>query len=334
MEARTLARIPLKDVSVDAFHEGPGPYGMSFAFDLNALIRSLRRLGLVNTPIVREGEGEGLEIVAGYRRILALKSLGMKAIPCRVLGKSSLSPLECLDLNLHDNISTRALNEVEKGMVLRRLLAAGATRKDILEGYMPLLGLPSHESTLDLYVRVERELEEEWLLLLASGRLSTPSTRRILDMGEAGRSSLHRVLSNIPLNVNQLKQFIEYIIEISEIRNVPVSQLVQEDGVRAIMFNDHLNAPQKAKALLSLSRAWRLPTLDRAEKDFRKRVSALRLPRGVRVEHPPYFESRAYRLEILFQDGEELLEKLGSLGRIKDLGSLGDPRRGRAQSHD
>ena len=58
-------------VNIKDIDDRPGPYCMSFGFDLEPLTESIRRVGLINSPLlVRNGNGE-LDIVIGYRRIRA-----------------------------------------------------------------------------------------------------------------------------------------------------------------------------------------------------------------------------------------------------------------------
>ena len=103
-------------VEVNQINENPGPYCMSFGFDLKPLIHSVETFGLINSPIVTKDREGSVEVVVGYRRILALKHLQWKQIPCRDLSHAGFSPLDLLLLNLHDNLTTRLFNAVEKGM--------------------------------------------------------------------------------------------------------------------------------------------------------------------------------------------------------------------------
>ncbi len=154
MGTQKIATANLHPVDPKKIDDSPGPFCMSFGFDLEPMIQSIRTVGLINLPlIVREGKSR-LTVIAGYRRILALKSLRWNSVQCRILGESEFSPMECLLLILFDNLVTRKLNEVEKGMVLKRL-SLYLPRTEIIKHYMPLLGLPSHEETLRLYMAVD-----------------------------------------------------------------------------------------------------------------------------------------------------------------------------------
>ncbi|MCG2777614.1 MAG: ParB/RepB/Spo0J family partition protein [Desulfobacterales bacterium] len=147
-------------VNPNKIEDFPGPYCMSFGFDIRPLVQSIDKVGLVNCPLLIENKNAELTVIIGYRRIHALKTLGWDRIPCGVLSESEVSPLECLLLNLYDNLATRKLNEVEKGMVLNRLHSQ-VQGKEILELYMPLLELPSNESALLFFIKLEQELDRE-----------------------------------------------------------------------------------------------------------------------------------------------------------------------------
>ncbi|MDP6180940.1 MAG: ParB N-terminal domain-containing protein, partial [Desulfatiglandales bacterium] len=166
---QAIGKIPvilnLKDLD-----ENPGPFCMSFGFDLRPLIRSIEKYGLINTPIVTSNSDGSPDVVAGYRRILALKALKMEKIPCRDLSNSELSPLELLLFSLYDNLATREFNEVEMGMIFNRLMPF-VSRKETREHYMPLLNLPSHDPTLDIFLKLE-ELDLSIRVSLVEKRIS------------------------------------------------------------------------------------------------------------------------------------------------------------------
>jgi ParB-like chromosome segregation protein Spo0J len=301
----------------------PGPYCMSFGFDLKALIESIKRFGLLNIPCVTKGAKGQVDIVTGYRRLLACKSLGRHHVPARDLSRAGMSALNCLLLNLSDNLTTRELNEVEKGMFLRRLSTL-AQKKEILTRYMPRLALPKNEMVLETYLRIE-ELDHEIKTSLARGELSLQTVRRLQEMDQDSQTTAFEWLSIMNLNMNQQKQFIDNTIDLANKERVSICSLLGEKDLQAIRHDKRLNLPQKAKRLLEHLRARRLPRLSQAEKGFQRTVSELRLPPGVRVFHPPYFEGSTYRLEVLFETGQMLRRKIGLLSQLEGLENIGDP---------
>jgi len=80
----------------------PGPFTMSFGFDPMPLVESIKRIGLINPPIVIKDSQKGFNVVSGYRRIKALKHLNKKKVSCIDLSDSGLPQEELFFLNLHD----------------------------------------------------------------------------------------------------------------------------------------------------------------------------------------------------------------------------------------
>jgi ParB-like chromosome segregation protein Spo0J len=311
-------RVDLKQIS-----ENPGPFCMSFGFDLKPLIRSVEKFGLINTPIVTKDKEGRVEVVAGYRRILALKHLQWEEVPCRDLSEAGLSSLQLLLFNLHDNLATRPFNEVEKGMILNRLIAH-VPKDEILRHFMPLLDLPSHEPSLEIFLRLE-ELHRSMKESLVDARISFQTAKAFVDLHAESRSALFEWIANMKLNSNQQNQFIAYATDISIREEREIAQIFQEKQILELLNNKNLNIPQKAKSLLKILKCRRFPSLTRSEEAFQKTVSRLDLPAEISVHHPPFFEGPDYRLEILFRDGEQLKKKIDALGKISGLESLGDP---------
>jgi len=323
MDIRQITREPSISLDLKHIDENLGPCAMSFGFDREPLIWSIQQCGLINPPFVTRTVDGRINIVAGYRRILALKSLGWEKVPCVDLSDSGLSALELLLFNLHDNLTTRKFNDVEAGMILRRLTPR-VSREEILDHYMPLLNLPSHASTLDFYLKLE-ELDLNCKVSIIEGTLSLKAVRLILDIDHEFHSSIYSWISNIKFNFNQQIQFIEYICDISIRENIPIPTVLSAEQLVRIADNHKMNNPQKAKLVLDLLRSRRFPSLTRAEKAFKATVSRMDLPEGVSVQPPPFFEKPYYRLDILFRDGKDLRDKINSLHRLKDLERIEDP---------
>jgi len=302
----------------------PGPYCMSFGFHVRHLIRSIKEVGLINTPLLTaDGQGNWI-VVAGYRRMQAVASLGWNRVPCRVIASAQVSPLDCLLINLHDNLATRKFNEVEKAMVLSRL-ASYLPRSEILAHYMPMLDLPSHEPTFLLFRDIEEVLDKDIKGHLALGLLSLQAAKMLLDLDDNARSSLNYLIGKLKLNVNQQKQMIDYIVDLSHNSHKSVSAFLEDHPLKSICADSRMNNPQKARAVLQLLRRERYPELISSEKAFKEKVSRLGLPTGVKITHPPFFEAADHRLEVLFKDGKELRYKLGQISGVEGIEELGDP---------
>ncbi len=315
--------VPVTAVSLSRLNPEPGPYCMSFGFDLTRMMGSIQEVGMINPPLIMTNQEGGWDVVSGYRRTMAVKALGWKELLCKDLSGSNLSPLECLKLNLHENVPTRAFNEVEKGMILKRL-SHHAPAQELLRKYMPLLGLPSHEPTLQVYLLID-DVEEPVKHSLAGGRISLQAVMLLLDMASDARLAIWRCITDLRLNSNYQRRLIEYAVDISDMEGKTAEQILAEGPVTAIFQDQKLNNPQKAKALLNHLHSRRNPRLARSERAFRQNVSRLNLPDGVRISHPPYFEDPSFTLEVSFRDGEALRQKMIQLSQMEDLENIRSP---------
>jgi ParB family transcriptional regulator, chromosome partitioning protein len=82
------------------------------AGDVRSLAESISMNGLLQPIVVRIIEGNYFEIVAGNRRFLACKHLGLRKISCHIL---DLSDKEAYELSLIENMQRRSMNPIEEG---------------------------------------------------------------------------------------------------------------------------------------------------------------------------------------------------------------------------
>jgi ParB-like chromosome segregation protein Spo0J len=101
-----MTTVPITDIKIGERHRKD-------LGDIDALAKSINEVGLLQ-PVVLTPD---LELVAGHRRIEALKRLGLAEVPARVL---ELSPVEMLQAE-HDE------NEVRKNFTPSELVAIGRT---------------------------------------------------------------------------------------------------------------------------------------------------------------------------------------------------------------
>lgn len=320
---KNLSDVPERLIALSHISEDPGPYCMSFRFDLGPLVRSIENSGLIYPVLVVEGDGGKMDVVVGFRRILALKSLKCEKAPMKDLSDVGLSPLDLLLFNLYDNLSVRSFNDVEKGMILNRL-KSHLPEKEILNRYMPLLGLPPREETRRIYEKLEA-LDPALKASRADEELSLKTIKALLETDPESRSVLFDWIKDLKFNFNQQLLLIENTRDISINENMTIPQVLREKSLTGVREDEKLNTPQKAKRVLAVLRSRRFPLLTRAEEAFEKKVSNLGLPEKVKISHPPFFENPHYRLEILFKNGGMLGETIKQLIRLTDLEGIGDP---------
>ena len=312
--------IRLKSAEID---EAPGPYAMSFGFDLHPLCESIRNIGLLNPPCIGMGEKGEIEVITGYRRLLALKKLGWPEVTCEDLSFVLPSPRERLLFAFYENLASRVFNPVEKALILRRLEPL-LDKEDILKRMMPLLSLPAHEGSFTFYAELA-EMNNAFKDAVAGGRLSLNTAKSLMDLEPESAGCAFQCMINLTLNFNQQIQFIDIMNDLSIKERQSFARILEAEPMAAILENKHLNKPQKAKKLLEELRTRRYPRWRAAGRRFQENMARLSLPEGTKIDHPAYFEAPGYRLEVQFQDGAELVEKLRRLSQMSGLGELRDP---------
>jgi ParB family chromosome partitioning protein len=302
------AAIPLRQIDIDDISSQSGPYCMSYGYDPTPLLKSMEKVGLLNPPCLVAKSAGGFEVVSGYRRIVAVRSLGWEKIFCRDLTDLKMTTLDLLLLNLYENLPTRSFNEIEKAMVLKRL-SLHVSHAGLVRDYMPLLGLSPYETVLRTYLLLE-ELEEPVRAGVAKGTISGQAAKLLLDLEAGSRLAIYECILDLKLNSNYQKQLIEYLVEISEIENTSILEILSRTPLTKILKKEPTNSPQKTKSLLGVLRTMRNPRVADAEHRFQQQLSCIHLPPGTRIIHSPFFEDPSFVLEMTFKDGRGLKEKL------------------------
>ena len=316
----TREKIALSDIDLD-----PGLFCMSFSFSLEQLKASIEQFGVLNAPYLMKDSESHYTVVAGYRRLLAARELGWLDIVCQVL-PDRFPPLEALLLNLYDNLIQRKMNEIEKGMVLQGL-ARFVEHEQIITQFMPMLDVPANRQTLRLFLGLE-ELEGPIKASIAVERLSLRVAGLMMSLGTEDRLKINELFTTLKWSFNQQWEAIQWIMEIASREGRSVEEVINDREVTEILHSNRMSNPQKLKAIVKVLKKRRFPSVMKAEDEFRKGISALPLPKGVKITPSPSFEGTNFRLEIVFSEGKELREKLEKLSRLPGLDKVTDFWRG------
>ncbi len=299
----------------------PGPFSMSFSFNLEPLKASIDKFGVLNPPYLLKNSDSTFTVVAGYRRLLAVRELGWPDILCQII-PDALPPLEAILLNLNDNLIHRQLNNIEKGMVLTSLTRF-LEEEEIIRDFMPTLGIPANTQTLALFLGLQ-ELEESIQISVAMERLSLKVAGLMLGIGKHDKLRINALFTSLRFSFNQQWKTTQWIMEIANREGRSITEVLDKGDIIGVLNNDRINNPQKVKLLVMVLRSMRFPSLLEAERLFREGLSNLRLPSGIKIIPPPFFEGIDYKLEIVFTKGEGLKKNLIELSRLSGLERVTD----------
>jgi hypothetical protein len=319
-------RVEISDIDLS-----PGPFCMSFNFDLDPLKASIKRFGILNPPYLLKNSNDSFTVVAGYRRLLALRELCRPDAVCQIV-EHDFPPFEALLLNLSDNLVHRRLNIVEKGMVLTRLTRF-LTTNEIVNSFLPMLGIPSNRQTLEQFLDLEG-FEEAIRVSLAMERLSLRVVGLMKRLGRDERLRINDLFTSLKWSFNLQWQAAIWIMEIAGREGRSVKEVIDDERIVRILENGKMNGPQKVGAVVGELRKWRFPTIMEYEKSFKTKVSDLRLPSKVRIIPPQFFEGRDYKLEIVFRGGKEISEKIERLSHTAGLEEIADFWKGKRTDND
>ncbi|MFH1286622.1 MAG: ParB/RepB/Spo0J family partition protein [Candidatus Magasanikbacteria bacterium] len=100
--------------------------------DLEDLVSSIKKHGIIQPITVTEKEDGGYELIAGERRFRAAEVAGLATVPATV---RSASRQEMLELALIENIQRQDLNPIEEGFAYKRLMDEfGLTQQEVADG--------------------------------------------------------------------------------------------------------------------------------------------------------------------------------------------------------
>jgi ParB/Sulfiredoxin domain len=307
-------------VDLATMAESPGPYTMSYGFNLDVLCDSIGKVGLINPPLVARNQEGFLDIVSGYRRILALKALGKREVFCLDVTVVLPSSLKRFLAAFYENLATRKFNDMEKALILYKL-QSHVRKKEILASFMPLLSLPSHEGTLKFYLKL-LDLEGSLQGAISRAEISIKVAKALVEMEKGSRQVLFNWMGILKFNVNQQVKFLEYIQEICMREDLTPSELLSEESFLKAVENPRLNNPQKAKAVLEGLRVRRFPRLAEAQQAVESAVSGISLPPETSIHYDPYLENPCYQLEIKFKQGRDLKNAINQLHASRELETI------------
>ena len=311
-EERTkLPKILLNNIDLSS--KNYDGYLFSYGRDSDVVEDSIRKVGLINPPILKKNpDTEGTYyVICGYQRILACKKLGQVSIDARVI--DGLTDEETLLLVLHDNLASRGFNEIEKGIVLKKFLDIGYSYDRLAAEITLLLEIPPNKNIIEKYLSVLR-LDNEIKQSIARSELELERAFLLITLSDAEREVVYRFLFKESItNTNEAKEAIRNLLDLKLIKKIEMEELLLSDEISHIVSDNKHNNRQKGEKLCSLIKSMRYPSIRMKEDEFDKSCRELKLDNDVRVNHSRYFEGDEIRITLKAFNEEKLgcnLERL------------------------
>jgi ParB/RepB/Spo0J family partition protein len=281
--------------------------------DPEALVASIRTIGLVNPPVLRQRQDLKYQIVCGFRRVVACKALGWHKLNVRVLNGAP-AELDAVKLAILDNRSHRQLNVAEQARGIQKL-SARLPKGKRLEILSSLLGFPENQKVfkkLETLSRlpgaIQKGVTEEIISFEAAVALS--------DFSHEDAVSFLELFKVLKLSQSKQTEVIALVQEISIREELQTGDVLQCAEIMTILDRAELNRNEKGSKIRAYLKRRRFPTLTKAEERFSKELKALKLDEHIHMTGPPHFEGGLYTLRMTFRSIEDFEERRKVLDAI------------------
>lgn len=294
--------VPLTDIADD-----DRTFMVTYRPAMRELLRSVAQVGVLTPLHLRQSTDQGLlQVVCGWKRLLACQQTGRTSVPALVYRAAELSEQQAVLLVLHDNLGCRALNAVEKARLLVRLRQDYAYQPTaLLQEFLPLLDLPPRPDTLEAYCTLAA-LDEALQAAVVEGELPLETALWLGAQAAADQQALLGLFTGLKVGQNRARELAAYIDEICQRDACSPAALLHALGVPGVLADQQLSGPQKLEKVRRLLRQARYPQLSAHEQRFQDAVRRLRLPPQISLRPPPYFEGQQYQVTLSFSQRQEL----------------------------
>ena len=308
----TIQNIPLQqiDLSDDTF-------SVNYLPDLEKLRSSIEEIGLIQ-PVLLKKKSDGYQIICGFRRISVMKELGKSEIESKVFEEKEMDEFQLFSLCLHENLTTRGFNAVEKAIALDKLTHCfQIDPAAVIKTFLPFFSLEPNEKILNTYLSLAR-MEDEIKTYVLKEEVSRSNIRRLSTLTPDNRMAVLSLISPLKLGENRLREILTLLEEISRRNQYKEKDIVQRPEIQAVLSQKELTPSQKTERIKKVLTDLRYPKLNQMEKAFEKRRKDLNLPSNISLHHPPFFEGKRLRVEFQFETKEEYQGILSALSVLPE----------------
>ncbi len=307
----------IKHVSIDQINLADRTYVFTYEPLISYMVTSIKRIGLLNPPILELTGNGNFRIVAGLKRIIALKHLRINEFQAIVHTSQNDKP--CFDLfllNLFDNLGTRNLNLIEKAFIIHQLIHQFRLLKEqVASDFLPLLQLGSNPKIIERYLPLI-QLEDCIKISIIEETMSVETALDLLNLPEEARIALFNLFQQLKFGKNRQREFIHLLNDISKLTDMSIINILQKKEVQDILNNQQLTPPVKINRLKDFLKKLRYPEYTRIEQEFANIKKELKLPPNISLHPPAFFEGNKYTMELKFTSQREFKQLVGLLNDI------------------
>ncbi len=299
--------MPIKEILLEEINVEDETFRISEELDSEAMADSLRKIGQLN-PVLLLDRRAGKAVLCGFRRVRAMRRLGAKHILAAILSEESCNALRALSFALWDNLSHRQLAPLEKARALSKLRTVGGVPDDdLIETYLPLLGLKPHESVLRTYISLN-DISASLRQCLAEGRLAHASAEYLAGMPSEVQNGIASFMGRVRLSASLQKKTLVLLEELSIMGGTRLDAPLDSREIRDILDNPALSPFEKGDRVHAALYRLRYPALSQAVTRFDEGRKLLDLPGSIHVAPDPFFETADLKVHFEASDPKRFRE--------------------------
>lgn len=308
----TIQKIALQQIDV-----GDETFSVNFEADLGRLRSSIQELRLIQPVLLRKKQDE-YQIICGFRRISVSLELGIPEIEARVFEDKGTDDLRLFSISLHENLTTRGFNTVEKAIALEKLIHRFQIDPIlVVKTFLPLLSLEPNEKILNTYLSLA-QMEDELKRYILKEEVSRFNIRIFSAFTREDRMAILSLISPLKLSENRLREILTLLEEISRRNQCRARDIVRQPEIQAILCQGELTPSQKTERVKKVLMTLRYPKMHQLEEAFEKKKKNLNLPSNISLHHQPFFEGKGLKVEFQFETMEEYRTILSHLSNFAD----------------
>jgi len=274
---------------------------MSYYYNSSLLKQSILNVGILNFPLLQPISRDRYRIISGWRRFSVLKESNFEPFETFVLDES-VPDYQLFDLVLHENLSVRDFNLIEKAYIIKTLeIVLKIETEKIQKTYLPLLSL-GHNPRWIIWLKQLLIFPSEVQQAFAEDKLSYDLIEYIEKFKDDEKIVLTKLILSLNLSKSRQKELMLLIDDLLRIKNSQLAELLEQAD---ILKDQKMTYSQKTAKFFEWLKTQRFPNYSEMEKKIQKTIHKLNPPRKVQVKHSPYFESDWLSLQFQFRNAEE-----------------------------
>lgn len=302
----------IQEISIKEINLGDERFRISEDLDSAPVLESLREIGQLN-PVLVLDEDAGKIIVCGFRRIRAMRKLGIPRVFVRILPGQSPDPVRAYRMALWDNLAGRQLNPLEKARFLYNLRKNFSVADDTLaKVYLPLLGLNPAENVLESYLLLHA-IQPALRKCFLDCRLTLASVEAVSEMPATVQNRIASLMEKIRLSASLQRKFLGLLQDLAAVSGDELDVPVRSPEVLEIIEDSRLSPFQRGEKVYQFLYNLRNPKLSQALAQFLAKRRSLRLPGSIRISAHPFFEEPGVRVEFEAPDVERFRDLASAL---------------------